>query len=225
VRYINLKYKRKGHLFADRFNSKLIKNQEQNLTVSAYIHNNPKDMPGYCGKEYEYKYSSLGIYLGLRKDTRKIIDMDYVLGTIDSNNREMALKAYIEFVIENRDMGTKIKLIKYAQDFEKEQYSYSPFREVLLRNKKPEEVIKFLADKLGVNDIAVLMRRWYREGIIFRSIVAYALTTLCGLNYKQAAKFMYNITSSCCSRLSNNGYKAMTENSAIKDAVIALMAA
>lgn len=39
VKYINRKYQRRGHLLADRFNSKIVDTAEYNLTVSAYIHN------------------------------------------------------------------------------------------------------------------------------------------------------------------------------------------
>ena len=40
VRYINKKYKRKGHLLTERFHSKIIESDKYLMTVSAYIHNN-----------------------------------------------------------------------------------------------------------------------------------------------------------------------------------------
>ena len=39
--YFNKKYKREGHLFKDRFMSKIVDNDRYLKTVSLYIHNNP----------------------------------------------------------------------------------------------------------------------------------------------------------------------------------------
>ena len=60
VNYIKYKYKRRGHLMADRFSSKIIDSDEYLLTVSAYVHNNCKDIPDYNGREFDYPYSSIG---------------------------------------------------------------------------------------------------------------------------------------------------------------------
>jgi putative transposase len=67
-KYKNKKYKRRGHLLDERFNSKLVKDSEGLLTVSAYIHNNTKDLPGYSDKINEYPFSSMGIYMGSQVD-------------------------------------------------------------------------------------------------------------------------------------------------------------
>ena len=79
VRYYNSKYNRHGHLFQERFQSRILDSDRYNLAVSAYVHNNPKDIPDYSGREEDYPYSSYGIYLGKRKDTYNIIDKSFIM--------------------------------------------------------------------------------------------------------------------------------------------------
>ena len=124
VKFINKKYNRRGHLLADRFNSKIIDTNEYLLTVSAYVHNNAKDLPEYNGKEFEYPYSSMGIYMGKRKDKRGLVNTDFILGCVNESDKSKAIKAYAEMVIEKRDMGINRKLSEYLEAFKKEQYIY-----------------------------------------------------------------------------------------------------
>lgn len=48
-------HKRRGHLFQDRFKSKIIKDDKYIITLSTYIHNNPKDIAGY--EKYPVKFN------------------------------------------------------------------------------------------------------------------------------------------------------------------------
>lgn len=175
VKYINKKYKRRGHLLADRFNSKIVDTSEYMLTVSAYVHNNPKDLPEYNGKEFEYPYSSMRIYLGKWKDKRRILDTDFILGCVNESDKNKAIKAYAEIVAEKRDIGINKKLKAYLDEFKKEQYEYKSYREVILRDRKPEEIIKLISDKYGIKDTIEMMHRWKRNTMEFRQVVAYTL--------------------------------------------------
>lgn len=78
VWYYNKKYARHGHLFQDRFVSRILVTDVHNLVVSAYIHNNPHDIRGYYGKEEMYEYSSYGIYLGIKNDRYGIVDTNFI---------------------------------------------------------------------------------------------------------------------------------------------------
>ena len=216
VKYINRVYKRRGHLLAERFNSKIVDSDEYLLTVSAYIHNNSKDIPDYAGKEFTYPYSSMGIYIGLYKDKRNLIDTDFILGCVNEENRSKAVKAYTQIVIEKRDIGINKKLRQYLEEFDKEQLEYRPGRSILLRHKIPGEVIKLIAGKLGIEDEDSIMLRWKRGSMEFRRLAAYALTTYCGLGVKEACKYMNNITASCCARLSDQGFERMKSREEIK---------
>ena len=220
VKYINRNYKRRGHLLAERFNSKIIDSDEYMLTVSAYIHNNSKDLPDYAGREFEYHYSSMGIYMGIHKDKRNLVDIDFVLGCVNEGNRASAVKAYIEMVKQKRDTGINKMLKQYLEEFKKEQLEYKPYRNILLRDKKPLEVIKLIAQKLGIEDENTIMHRWKRSTMEFRRITAYALTSFCGIGINEACKYMNNITASCCARLSNDGYDLIKQKNEIKELLL-----
>lgn len=224
VRRINFKYNRRGHLLAERFNSKIVKTDQYNLTVSAYIHNNSKDLPGFAGKESDYPYSSLGIYLGKRKDRRDLIDTDFILGSVNEIDKGKAIKAYSEMVIEKRDMDTNINLRKYLEEFQKEQFEYKSHREIILRNKKPEEVIKYISQKFEISDSIELTHRWRRSTIRYRSVVAYALSVLCGMSYREICKYMNNITAAGCARLSQIGFEIIKNSGEVKGFMLALRA-
>ena len=63
VYWYNVKYKRVGHLFQDRFKSEPVENDAYLLTVLRYIHQNPVKA-GICEKAEDYPYSSMREYLG-----------------------------------------------------------------------------------------------------------------------------------------------------------------
>ena len=179
-------------------------------------------MPGYEGKEHQYQYSSMGIYLGTMKDRRNLVDTDFMLGSIDERDRKKAAIAYAELVKQRLDVGIDMKLRAYLEEFTREQYEYKPYREVVVRDKKPEEVIRFIAKKFGIASTEKMMQRWRRSMLGFRSAVAYALTTYCGLGYLDVCKIMDNITASCCSRLSRKGFENFWDNDIFKEMLLEL---
>lgn len=215
VKYINKKYQRRGHLLADRFNSKIVTNSEYALTVSAYIHNNVKDIPRYANNIFDYPYSSMGIYLGKQKDKRNLINTEFILGCVDETDRQRALIAYTEMVAEKRETGINVKLREYLEEFKKEQFSYKSYRTVLLRDKKPEEIINKIAEKFGMKDTKEIMHRWKRNSMRFREVVAYALITFCGMGTKETCGYMKNISGTCLARLSDKGFKQFVNDPAM----------
>lgn len=89
----NDKYGNVGHLFQGRYGSELIENDEYFLEVSRYIHLNPvrayiNNMPE------EYKWSSYGMYIGLKKE--EIIKSDRILAYFQQENSREMYKNYIE---------------------------------------------------------------------------------------------------------------------------------
>ena len=75
VYWYNIKYRRVGHLFQDRFKSEPVDSNEYLLTVVRYIHQNPIKA-GLCKRVSDYVYSSYGEYI----ENSNLVDTDYILG-------------------------------------------------------------------------------------------------------------------------------------------------
>jgi len=78
VYWYNLKYRRSGHLFQDRFKSEAVETDRYLLAVLRYIHQNPLKA-GLCKNISEYKYSS---YQDFMKNDSALIDINYVYSII-----------------------------------------------------------------------------------------------------------------------------------------------
>ena len=97
AQYFNRIHGRKGHLFQDRFKSKIVPDEKYLLNLSAYIHKNPLDLLEYKNCIADYNYSSLGIYLGIREDEHNIVDVDFVMSFFGKDSLD-ARKNYMEFI-------------------------------------------------------------------------------------------------------------------------------
>lgn len=88
-----------------RFESRILDTNEYNLTVSAYIHNNAQDIGGFSGKEEEYKYSSFGVYLGIRKDLHGLMDKSFIMELFNTYDTKKLAEKHFAFVSHQRDIG------------------------------------------------------------------------------------------------------------------------
>ena len=70
VYWHNLKYRRIGHLFQDRYKSEAVESDRYLLAVLRYIHQNPQKA-GLCKEISDYKYSSYSDYI---KGESEILD-------------------------------------------------------------------------------------------------------------------------------------------------------
>ena len=212
VRYYNKKYKRHGHVFQERFESRVLASDEYNLTVSAYIHNNAQDIDGYNGKEQQYPYSSYGIYLGIGKDTHKLIDKSFIMGLFNVATEEELAKRYGEFVSLQKDTGNtgKLKLKKELSSAVANEYRGD--RRVILRDHLPLKLISYISNRLMIPDKNSIILKSKQRVMGFRAFCAYAMRTLCGMSYKEICENMYNITVSGCSCLCSRGYELVVKN-------------
>jgi putative transposase len=62
-KYFNKKYGKSGHLFQGPFQAVHIKDNNQLLHLSAYIHRNPREIKQWKNKEHRYTWSSFMDYL------------------------------------------------------------------------------------------------------------------------------------------------------------------
>lgn len=209
VIYYNKKYKRHGHVLQGRFQSRILDSDAYNLAVSAYIHNNPKDIAGYSGRVEEYQYSSYGIYLGIRKDRHKLIDMGFVRGIMGIKNRKSFSRKYYGFVTSQKDVESLEQYDDACTEEEKNEYVGG--RKVVIRELTSAKAIEYIANKLRQPVENIISAQGSKRHSELRAFVAYVLRVLCGLGYRQICETMYNITVSGCSRLCDRGFELANE--------------
>ena len=216
VAYYNKRYQRRGHLFQGRFASTVVDSDTYSLTLSAYIHNNPKDLPGYAGKEEHYRYSSYGIYTGLRKDTEGIVDTEFILSHF-GNDQKSAQQKYRAFTESMRETG----IMKEVDNSITRAYTenvYSSEKRYIVRNRAPEEIIQKVGELLGERLPKAIRTKFSRETSDFRAFAAYVMRSLCGYTYKNICEYIGNMSMSGVSRLSNKGYRLLDENEQYRNA-------
>lgn len=206
--YFNKKYNRHGHVFQDRFKSVLVHNYKYLLVLSAYIHNNPKDINKYKNCVEKFKYSSFGIYLGIFKDKFKILDVDFVLSFFGKKINN-ARKVYIEFVKRAPNLEEKIDV-----EFQDEGSQCRSERKILIRNVSPKEVVRFISKYTGTNfNIHVKYNHRHSKE---RSLCVLVMRSLCNFSFKEICHFIGNIAISSVRQMCEKGYKLITQNNKYK---------
>lgn len=221
VCYFNRKYERHGHLFQGRFASTIVDNDMYSLRLSAYIHNNAKDLPGFNGQEELYQYSSFGIYTGLRVDGFNIVDTEFLL-KLFSNNKikaQQKFKAFTESMkgaAITKEVDESI-ICAYTNNEYKSEKSY------LVRNLSPDELLHRIGEVLGEQLSGSLRLKYRRETSRIREFTVYILRILCGYSYKDLCEYIGNMSLSGIARLSNNGFKLLTDQILYRNAFNSLI--
>lgn len=198
VIYYNQKYNREGSVFKGRFKNKVVLNDEYNLILSSYIHNNPKDIPCYSSKTHLYPYSSFGIYTGHIKDTLNLVDTDFILQYF-SNKKSIAKKLYFNFV--NKKQVKCKNHYKHIQNISNNEYSSERF--TLIRDFSPKEVLSIVAKAMNISNINIINLKYNHQSSIFRAFCALILHSFCDFSYKDICKVIGNISLGGVCRLCN----------------------
>lgn len=205
--YFNKKYNRHGHVFQDRFKSKLITDDKYLLLASAYIHNNPKDIKKYKHSVEKYKYSSLGIYLSSYSDPNNILDINYILQHF-SSNLQKAKEKYLEF--SKRYAEYNDSSINDEIEFINEGSEYRRDRTILVRNYAPEKIISFISNYVKI-PFNINIKYNHRNGEL-RAVCVVIMRSLCDFTLKQIGAVLGNVTLSNVCRLCERGLKLITED-------------
>ena len=157
VYWYNIKYKRAGHLFQDRFKSEPIENDGYFLSVLRYIHQNPVKA-GICKTVDAYEYSS---YTGFFKNC-DLIDSDFVFGIVPKD----------EFTVFNNE-----KVFDICLDIEDKpsiKVTDEQAKKIIEKVSKCKDIIEFqnLANTLKEKYI----KKFHMKGISIRQIAR-----LCGV--------------------------------------------
>lgn len=208
VKYFNKEHDRHGPLFQDRFGSTIVDNYTSYLRLSAYIHNNSKDLPGYEGKEELYPFSSYGIYTGYREDAEDLVDTDFLL-EIFSKDPGTAREKFRAFTQSMK--GTKL-MDEVDDDIIRcfTENEYRSEKKIVTRYEKPDELIHKISELLGEKLHERMKLKYSRETSKNRAFVIYIMRALCGYTYKKICENVGNMSASGISRLSGEGFKILT---------------
>jgi Transposase and inactivated derivatives len=202
--FFNKKYNRHGHVFQDRFKSKLVTDEKYLLTLSAYIHNNPRDIEDYKLEVEKYQFSSLSAYLGISTDTYKILNTHYLLNYFDCNISK-ARKKYFDFI--NRISECVASIDSELNNVVSETRTE---RMLLIRNSSPREIVNSIIKLAHIN--FNIHTKYIHQNTELKALSVLAMRSLCNFKFKDICNELGNITVSNVQRLCLMGYKLITED-------------
>jgi putative transposase len=216
ARYFNTVHNRHGHLFQDRFKSKIVDDNRYLIALSAYIHNNPLDLKGFEDCPEKYYYSSLAVYMGLRRDDFNILDREFIIDLFGQEKSE-SRKRYIGLVFRTRAVPLD-DIVKEEVEFKEDKTEYRSERRILVRDFSIEKVIQFVVDKFNIDKMLLYLKH-KKEIIPARSILILLLRNLCNASCKDICGILGNITSSRVSKLSSLGVSLMSSDDKYKNVI------
>jgi REP element-mobilizing transposase RayT len=216
ARYFNSLYKRHGHLFQDRFKSKIVDDNRYLIALSSYIHNNPLDIIGYEDCPEKYYYSSLAVYIGVRRDEFNILDKKFILSMF-GKDKNKSRERYMGFVLRTRTVPID-DIVKEEVEFKEDKTEYRSERKILVRDVSIDKVIQYVVDKFKI-DKALLYIKYQKEIIPVRGIFVLLLRNFCNSSCKDICGILGNITSSRVSKLSRIGVKLISSDERYKNVI------
>ena len=221
--YYNRKYQRHGPVFAGRFKSKIIMDTKHFITVSLYIHNNPKDIKSFLLTHIiHYKFSSLSYYLGITDDEFNIINKSIILNMIDSNYKTSTHSYYkIYLLYSKHDIHANSidflsveeieKIIKtYKNDFTKENgYVYQDDTVTKHSNLTPTDIIKATANYYNISSEMLLFLKYNRTYLDYKAVCCLLLKRLTNVTNAQICSIFGNISNGNVYDLCKRGYNIL----------------
>lgn len=203
AQYFNKRYQRHGHVFQNRFKSKVVMEEDYLKMISFYIHNNPRSIEEYNDRPYKYEYSSLAVFLGYKEDQYGILDEMFMLSLFGDNLVE-ARRNYGSI------MNCEVNSILVRNiDFDIERYEYRSDKVVLARNVDSKKIVKII--KLILNDKKVdLFKKYRRESTEYKAIFIALIRYFSDFTYKDICKIIGNITSNRVAQLASIGFKLIS---------------
>ena len=154
VYWYNLKYRRNGHLFQDRYKSEPVEDDGYFLSVLRYIHRNPLKA-GICGKIEDYEYSSYNAY---NRGDSSILDIEYVFSMIGRDGFfTLSKETGDEKCLDAEKGGTRINDADAITIIQRVSQCTNAVQFQLLENKLRDRYIKELkASGLSIRQISRL---------------------------------------------------------------------
>lgn len=216
ARYYNKKYKRHGHLFQDRFKSKIVDEDSYLIKLSGYIHANPLSMKKYKNNVEQYEFSSLGEYLGIKEDKFNLIDKNFVMSKFSEEEVNAKVK-YLEFIKRCTDNNVSKEI-----EFKLEGTKYISGRKIIERSFSVEHIIKFLKERYNISE-NVLRMKSNRKATENRAIFILLMRSLCDYKYDKICEIIGNISQSRVSALCSFGADLIMKNEKYNGLIIELL--
>ncbi|KPU45142.1 transposase IS200 like protein [Oxobacter pfennigii] len=205
AQYYNRRHGRHGHLFQDRFKSKVVEDESYLISLSGYIHNNPIDLENYNGNIEGYPYSTLGIYLGLAQDAFGLVDHKFVLLHF-GKNINLARNQYLGYIKQCISLDILSDI-----EFENELNDYWSQKSLYLREQTAVDVAQQMSEKIGFKKIMLSMKS-NSKATEYRSLYVLFLRAFCDLKYVDICRVIGNVTQSRVSKLCSIGVDLLQSN-------------
>lgn len=212
AQYYNKKYNRTGHVFGDRFKSTVANSDASILSMTAYVHNNPKDIKGYRNCVENYNYSSFSIYIGRFIDKYNLIDKDFILRYFNLDPI-LAAKNYYTFVKSRQNCDfTELEIMNPSLLISNEVALEKIYDKPIIRNIHPKKIIEFIS-KYANFDKSIINIKYRSASSEFRSLCAFFMRIFCNFTSEKIQKALgNNISLSSIPSLCNKGYSLIKDN-------------
>lgn len=208
--YFNKKYNRHGHLFQDRFKSRLIKDNKDLIATSSYIHNNPKDIKKYSSNPFKYPYSSMNNYINFNSLSTIEVDIFFLLNIL-SEDLELARIHYIQLVNKNLENPPE----QYS--YKNEKSDYRSEKKVLERNINIDIILKFLESYFPQSYNIYIKRN--SSIIEYKALLFILLRSFSNYKLKDICHLVGNITLSSVSKTYLHGINLIHTNPKYNDLI------
>ena len=202
--YYNRKYDRYGPVFKDRFHSTPIENDRYMIMVSAYIHNNPKDIPGYEKKVQLYPFSSLMEYID-ESNEFGLLTRSFLVDLIGFKHKQNK-KTYLKLIRNCVDVETEIDI-----EFKKVKSEYRSEKSFISRDYTPSQIIEYVANKFKQhpNDIYI---KYAREHTRIRAVTCVLMSHFCNMGHREICEIIGNMTQAGIAYLTAKGLEFIIED-------------
>lgn len=199
----NRKYKRQGHLFHDRFKSKIVKDELELKSLTLYIHNSPIQINEYRYHPEKYEYSSLGAYMGFA-DPFSLIDEEFISRFMGDDPD--AKGEYMELVpmYDTEKLITEIEINSKTSN--SRYYTKNTAPQI-----SPEEILDFVSSHTGISKLR-LTSRHAKDAKDQRAISAFIMKNLCHFKTTDICSALDTGCATGISKLFYTGLRLAEEN-------------
>ncbi|WP_425448269.1 transposase [Dethiothermospora halolimnae] len=217
AKYYNIRYKRRGHVFGDRFRSEIIDKDNYILQASKYIHKNPRKLKGWSNKVFQYPYSSGPIYLGDLNDSFEILDCDFILKLYSNNDKKKAIKEYLDFMLVPNSKEEEEQL-EAEYGFMNQKCEYKSEKNIIMKDIDADDVAQFVADYIG-KDKNKIKIKYVRNVTEAKALTMLFMVRFCEYKVKDVCNYFGNITQSRVSSLCSLGVEILFTKNEYKNII------